>query len=94
MVKNAGPVHDHKDKANSRQGSIVDSGRGNPDVAPAMMEGPHSFNKGYVSDEEHFSPRDAFPDNDMRGNMYMDNQNKIVRNDSEKMKRQFFSKIA
>lgn len=94
MVKNAGPVHSHKDKANARQGGIRDMGHSDPDVAPAMMEGPHSFDKGYVSDEEHFSPRNAFPDNDMRGNHYMENQNKIVKNDSEKMRRQIFSKIA
>ncbi len=90
---NGGPVHAHKDKANSRQGGISDTGYGDPDVAPAMMEGPHSFNKGYVSDEEHFSPRGAFPDNDMRGNNYMNNQNKIVEKDSSKMNRQIFTKI-
>ena len=92
-ANNGGPVHAHKDKANARKGGISDTGRGDPDVAPAMMEGEHSFNKGYTSDEEYFSPRGAFPDNDMRGNNYMPNQNKIVSHDSKKMNRQMFSKI-
>jgi len=66
----------------------------NPDRGPPVMEGAHQFDKGYESDEEHFSPRGAFPDDDERGNPYMKLQNEIVGRDSKKLKRSKFTKIA
>ena len=73
---NGGPIEDHKGK--NRSGPISDMGKSDPDVGPEMKEGMHSFNKGYVSDHDHFSPPQEFPDNDMRGNRYMQNQNDII----------------
>jgi len=89
---NGGPVEAHK--GINRSGPIRDDGMGDPDVGPEMREGMHSFNKGYVSDNDYFSPPGAFNDNDMRGNRYMQNQNTIVRDDSKKLKRDQFTKIA
>ncbi len=66
----------------------------NPDRGPPMLEGAHHFDKGYESDEETFSPRNAYPDNHMRGNPYMKLQNEIVGRDSKKLKRGHFTKIA
>jgi hypothetical protein len=66
----------------------------NPDRGPKMMEGEHTWNKGYVSDEEHFSPESKSNDDDYRGNMYMDLQNEAVRRDTSKIDRSKFSKIA
>ena len=66
--------------------------RGNPDKGPAMHEGAHKWDKGYVSDNEHFDP---YPANDnQRGNPYMRLQNEIVGRDSKKLSREKFSKIA
>lgn len=65
-----------------------------PDRGPPMIEGAHHWDKGYDSDEEHFSPRSAYPDNHMRGNPYMNLQNEIVHRDSKKLNREKFSKIA
>lgn len=66
----------------------------NPDRGPAMREGAHHYDKGYESDEEHFSPRGAYPGDHMRGNEYMKHQNEIVGRDSKKLNREKFSKIA
>lgn len=66
----------------------------NPDRGPEMKEGAHSFDKGYVSDSEHFSPLAGSSDNHYRGNEYMKLQNEVVHRDEKKMKREKFSKIA
>jgi SLT domain-containing protein len=67
---------------------------GDPDRGPPMHEGAHHFDKGYVSDEEHFAPRGMYPGSKERGNRYMDLQNEAVRRDSKKLSRSEFSKIA
>ena len=67
--------------------------KGNPDKGPKMTEGAYQFDKGYVSDNEHFSPK-AYPGDHQRGNMYMGMQNEAVRRDSKKLERSKFSKIA
>lgn len=70
---------------------------GDPDKGPPMMEGAHHFDKGYESDEKHFSPL-AGINNDthghQRGNRYMSMQNKFNVEDEKKIKRHAFSKIA
>ncbi len=66
----------------------------NPDRGPPIMEGEHQFDKGYDSDNETFSPRGSFPDDDERGNPYFKLQNEAVSRDSKKLKRSKFSKIA
>lgn len=66
----------------------------NPDVGPKMMEGAHHFDKGYVSDSEHFSPDAGKSEHDYRGNEYMKMANEIVHRDDKKMKSDKFSKIA
>jgi hypothetical protein len=66
----------------------------NPDKGPPMHEGAHHFDKGYTSDEEHFSPRHEYPGNHERGNNYMHLQNEFVKSDSKKLSRSKFSKIA
>ena len=65
-----------------------------PDRGPPMHEGAHHWDKGYTSDEEHFSPRGVYPDDHHRGNRYMEHQNEIVHRDSKKLNREKFSKIA
>lgn len=65
-----------------------------PDRGPPMKEGAHHFDKGYVSDEDHFSPRGAYPQDHERGNDYMKLQNEIVHRDSKKLSREKFTKIA
>ena len=65
-----------------------------PDKGPPMLEGTHHWDKGYDSDEEHFSPRGEFPDDHERGNRYMSMQNEIVSRDSKKLTRGKFTKIA
>lgn len=67
--------------------------KSNPDRGPAMREGAHSFDKGYVSDNEYFSPSKEYPGKGERGNEYMKMQNEIVGRDSKKLKREKFSKI-
>lgn len=66
---------------------------GDPDKGPPMLEGAHHFNKGYVSDEKHFSP-DSDMHSQERGNKYMKMQNEIVHRDTRKLKANKFSKIA
>jgi hypothetical protein len=65
----------------------------NPDHGPKIHEGEHHYDMGYVSDNDHFSPPDAYPDNHMRGNQYMKHQNEIVERDSKKLYREKFTKI-
>jgi len=67
---------------------------GDPDRGPPMHEGAHHFDKGYVSDEEHFSPKGVYPGSKERGNRYMEHQNEIVKRDSKKLNSDRFSKIA
>lgn len=67
---------------------------GNPDKGPQMHEGAHHFDKGYVSDNDHFSPRGVYPGDHQRGNAYMAHQNEIANKDSKKLKREHFTKIA
>ncbi len=66
----------------------------NPDVGPKMMEGAHSFDKGYVSDSSHFSPDEGKSEHAYRGNEYMKLQNEIVSRDDKKVRRDKFTKIA
>ena len=68
--------------------------QGDPDRGPPMMEGAHHFDKGYVSDEEHFSPRGVYPDDHHKSNRYMQMQNEIAHRDSKKLNGDKFSKIA
>jgi hypothetical protein len=68
--------------------------RNDPDRGPPMNEGPHYYNKGYVSDEEYFSPGTHDIHGVERGNDYMPMQNEIVSRDTKKIKRSKFSKIA
>jgi hypothetical protein len=67
---------------------------GDPDKGPQMHEGAHTFDKGYISDNEKFSPRGVYPDDHERGNRYFENQNKFVKEDSKKLYRSKFSKVA
>lgn len=71
---------------------VKDNGRGDPDRGPPMMEGEHTYDKGYVSDHERFCP-DDYP-HDQRGNAYFNMRNEVVRKDSAKLKRTKFSKYA
>jgi hypothetical protein len=64
-----------------------------PDKGPPVVEGAYMFDKGYKSDNDHFAPPGAFPQDEERGNRYMKNQNDIVARDSSKMRKQKFSKI-
>lgn len=66
----------------------------NPDKGPRMIEGEHSWNKGYESDNETFAPQNVYPGDMQRGNQYFDLQNKIVHRDSKKLNSNKFSKIA
>ena len=67
----------------------------NPDRGPPMHEGAHHFDKGYVSDEEKFSPtRHEFPADHMRGNAYFDLNNEWQKKDAKKLARSKFTKIA
>lgn len=66
---------------------------GNPDKGPPMLEGAHHFDKGYSSDEKHFSPESDHHGH-QRGNDYMHLQNEAVKKDSAKLRRSKFSKIA
>lgn len=85
----------HKDGSHHSHHPLSDGLRKkDPDRGPPMHEGAHQFDKGYVSDEEYFSPRDAYPGDHERGNQYMKHQNEIVHRDSKKLKREKFSKIA
>jgi hypothetical protein len=87
--------HKHHGSHHDRGTSAESIKSKNPDRGPPMHEGAHHFDKGYVSDEEHFSPtRHMFPDNDMRGNNYMDLNNHWQKKDAGKMSRQKFSKTA
>lgn len=81
------PKHGHNSSGHSVKGS-------DPDRGPPMHEGAHHWDKGYMSDEEHFSPKGVYPDDHMRGNAYMKHQNEIVHRDSKKLNREKFSKIA
>jgi hypothetical protein len=76
--------------------SIQDDGaKGrNPDVGPPMQEGAHHYDKGYVSDEEYFSPRGLYPDDHERGNRTMELRNEIARGDSAKLNRIKRTKIS
>jgi hypothetical protein len=70
---------------------------GDPDKGPPMLEGAHHFDKGYSSDEKHFSPlagSNSETHGHQRGNHYMKMQNEAVMKDEKKIKRQTFSKIA
>jgi len=69
--------------------------RSNPDKGPPMLEGAHKFDKGYDSDDEVFQPtKNMFPDNDMRGNEYMKDNNEWQKKDAVKLGRSKFSKFA
>jgi Ni/Co efflux regulator RcnB len=69
------------------------SGReSNPDRGPPMQEGEIKFDKGYVSNDEHFDPGMSYG-NHQRGNQYMAMQNKVCRSDNEKLERSKFTKI-
>lgn len=72
----------------------MQSHMGNPDKGPKMQEGAQSFDKGYVSDSEHFSPQAGKNGDDYRGNQYMKLQNEIVSRDSKKVTKDKFTKIA
>lgn len=66
--------------------------QGDPDRGPPMREGAHSYDKGYMSDDE----RAGLGGERLgqRGNNYLYNQNEIIRRDNVKIKRDKFSKIA
>lgn len=66
----------------------------NPDKGPRMMEGAHHFDKGYISDNDYFAPKNEYPGDHERGNHYMQMQNEIVARDSKKLRRDKFTKIA
>lgn len=66
----------------------------NPDKGPKMIEGAHSFDKGYESDDEMINPtRGMFP-NEMRGNEYMKLNNDWQKKDAGKLGRSKFTKVA
>ncbi len=67
---------------------------GNPDKGPKMIEGAHSFDKGYTSDNEKFSPGEAFPADQERGNAYFEMRNAAYKKDASKLQRSKFSKYA
>jgi hypothetical protein len=66
----------------------------NPDKGPRMMEGAHSFDKGYVSDEEYAMGPKGYPADQERGNEYLKMAHEIRSKDSKKLQRSKFSKIA
>ena len=68
--------------------------KSDPDRGPPMMEGAHHWDKGYVSDDETFSPKGVYPDDHQRGNPYMKLANEIAHRDSKKLNRGHFTKIA
>lgn len=75
--------------------SIREPSHGDPDEGPEMHTGPHHFDKGYVSDNEHFDPyKHDMHGQKERGNRYMSLQNEIVHRDEKKLSRGKFSKIA
>lgn len=94
MPKHHGHHSHHGHHGHHKHHSGHPSVDGNPDVGPPMHEGAHHFDKGYVSDEEHFSPRHTYPHEHERGNRYMHLQNEAVKHDSKKLERSRFSKIA
>jgi hypothetical protein len=65
-----------------------------PDRGPPMREGAHHFDKGYVSDDEHFTKGESYPSHVERGNDYSKLQGEISGRDSKKLSREKFSKIA
>lgn len=67
---------------------------GDPDKGPQMKEGAHTFDKGYTSDEEKFSPRGLYPHDHERGNKYFELMNGAQKKDSAKLSRSKFSKVA
>jgi len=67
---------------------------GDPDRGPPMMEGAHSWDKGYESDEGEFSPNVSFPADQERGNKYFDMRNAAAKSDGKKLERSKFSKYA
>lgn len=82
------PKYEHSQEGNSVKHS-------NPDKGPPMREGAHSFDKGYMSDDELFQPtKNMFPDNNERGNEYMKLNNEWQKKDAGKLARSKFSKIA
>jgi len=83
----------HKDGHKMHHGSHHTPG-GDPDKGPPMNEGEIRFDKGYKSDDEHFSPHGLYPGEHERGNHYMHLQNEAVERDSKKLKRSHFTKIA
>lgn len=73
---------------------MKDNGKNtNPDRGPPMGGGEMKFDKGYVSDDEHFDPSTSYG-NHQRGNQYMSMQNQVCRADSQKLERSKFSKIS
>jgi hypothetical protein len=69
----------------------------NPDKGPKMVEGAHSFDKGYESDADVFKRKESYPGHSgmgERGNEYVKNNREIVSRDSAKLKRSHFTKIA
>ena len=66
-----------------------------PDKGPRMIEGEHSWNKGYVSDEERSGlGGEQYGESGQRGNRYLDLQNEIIRKDNKKTRNGKFTKIA
>jgi hypothetical protein len=86
----------HKERMMSGERGVSEPKMGNmdPDKGPPMTEGGYRFNKGYVSDDEHFSPHGVYPGSKERGNDYMKLQNEAVEGDSKKLFRSKFTKIA
>lgn len=65
-----------------------------PDKGPRMMEGAHSWDKGYTSDNETFDPKRVFPGDQERGNKYFEMRNAARKSDAQKLERTKFSKYA
>ena len=98
-MKEKMPQRANKEKGMSEKYKEANSGSikmRHPDKGAPIVEGKdaYHYDKGYVSDEEYFSPLSKMDSEDYRGNEYMDNQNTAVRRDDSKIKRSKFSKIA
>lgn len=80
------PKHSHHEMSISKRNE-------DPDKGPAMREGAHHFDKGYVSDEEYALGSNSYPAGE-RGNRYAPMQNEIRKKDDKKLVSNKFTKIA
>jgi hypothetical protein len=64
-----------------------------PDRGPPIHEGAHHWDKGYDAEPDVFEMKESFPDDNMRGNAYVKNNQEIIMRDTKKLYRGIFTKI-